>query len=198
LKKFKPPLYRLSQRALIDFARAIGMGKIKLLVHKKGKEGAVRVTDPFHLAHCTAVILGGLDVIYGYPLAFTAREEDGSYIGELIPDKKDDIGDEETFIRLTTADLTPQKQAIEQEFPTCRRCGAPEELGQRFSFDMEEGVIKEKKSGERYIFYGHQSLNAILREFEKELGQDINDLFLRVEKERFSNGTSEPKRNELQ
>lgn len=183
---FRSPLYRRTQGSLIDFARAIGMGDIEFLGHRKGKGGAVRVTDPFHLAHCTAVILGGLDVMYGFPVAFTARTEGESYIGELLPGKRDEIGDEETYVRLTTSDLLPEPREDGSDFLPCPRCGVPAELGRLFSFDLEGGVITERESGERHIFYGHRSLNAIIREFERELGTDVNDIFLEAEKASFA------------
>ncbi|MDY6796884.1 MAG: hypothetical protein SWK76_16620 [Actinomycetota bacterium] len=183
---FKRPLFRLGQRFLLEFARAIGMGDIELIEHVKWKRGSVRITNPFHLAHCTAVILGGLDVMYGFPVAFTAGVDGDSYIGELLPGEKDDIGSEDAFIRLTTDDLTPGKQDEAQRFTACSACGAPAELGERFLFDLEGGIITDRESGERFIFYGHHSLNTILREFEKELGRDIGDLFMEVEKESFA------------
>ena len=183
---FRTPLYRCTQRSLIRFTRAIGMGKIELLGHRKGKMGAVRVTNPFHLAHCTAVILGGLDVMYGFPVSFTARMEGESYVGELIPGKRDAIGSEDAYLRLASERLLPSTRDGGRSLPACNRCGAPAELGRLFSFHLDEGVIEERATGDRHIFYGHQSLNAILREFERELGPEIRDFFVQAEKENFA------------
>lgn len=183
---FRTPLYRLTQKCLLLFTRSIGMGRIELLTHRRGKEGAVRVTDPFHLAHCTAVILGGLDVMYGFPVSFTARVEGESYIGELIPGKRDSLGSDEAYRRLTSEKLLPSPLREKMSFSPCRRCGAPSELGQSFCFDLESGVITERETGDRHIFYGHQSLHAILREFELELGPEVRDLFVKAEKDSFS------------
>ncbi len=182
-----PLMQRLT---LLRFTRAIGMGRIELLGHRKGRSGAVRVTDPFHLAHCTAVILGGLDVMYGFPVSFTARQEGDGYIGELVPGKRDALAGEEAYRRLTPERLLPSAPGGHPSAPDngalftpCRRCGAPSELGSSFAFDLGNGVITEKETGERHIFYGLQSVHAILREFELELGPEVGDLFVSAEKE---------------
>ncbi|MBC7247417.1 MAG: hypothetical protein H5T73_06530 [Actinobacteria bacterium] len=183
---FRTPIYRRTQKSLILFARAIGMGKIELLGHRKGKMGAVRVTNPFHLAHCTAVILGGLDVIYGFPAAFTARAEGDSYVGELVVGKRDEVASDEAYLRLASQKLLPSNTADGWSLPSCGRCGVPREVGELFRFDLAEGVIEERATGSRHIFYGHQSLNAILREFERELGPEVREFFVRAEKENFA------------
>jgi len=183
---FRTPLYRHTQESLILFARAIGMGKIELLEHRMGKRGAVRVTNPFHLAHCTAVILGGLDVMYGFPAAFTARAEGSSYVGELVVGKKDDVASDEAYSRLASQKLLPSNTDGKWSLPSCSRCSAPRELGELFRFDLSEGIIEERATGDRHIFYGHQSLNAILREFERELGPEVGDFFLQAEKDNFA------------
>ncbi len=183
---FRTPLYRRTQESLILFARAIGMGKIELIEHRMGKKGAVRVTNPFHLAHCTAVILGGLDVMYGFPAAFTARAEGESYVGELVVGRRDDVASDEAYLRLASEKLLPSATGGKWSLPTCSRCGTPRELGELFRFDLSEGVIEERATGDRHIFYGHQSLNAILREFERELGPEVGDFFLQAEKDNFA------------
>lgn len=183
---FGRPFYRRTQQDLLRFTRAIGMGRIDLLDHRKGKAGAVRVTGPFHLAHCTAVILGGLDVMYGFPVAFTARVEGESYVGELVPGKRDSLGAEDAYLRLTPESLVPAAVEDGFPFPVCPRCRVPGDLGKLFSFDLEEGVIRERTSGDRHIFYGHQSLNAILREFERELGPEVKDFFVQAERDSFA------------
>ncbi|MGQ9704626.1 MAG: hypothetical protein ACUVS1_08625 [Actinomycetota bacterium] len=183
---YRSPLYRWTQHSLIRFTRAIGMGRIEFLGHRKGKQGAVRVTDPFHLAHRTAVILGGLDVMYGFPVSFTARVEGESYVGVLVPGGKDALGSEDAYIRLTPEPLIPEPDDGWVRFRSCARCGAPLELAENFSFDLQRGVIVERETGDRHIFYGHQSLHAILREFEVELGPEVGDLFVGAEKEGFA------------
>lgn len=183
---FRTPLYRLTQKKLILFARSIGMGRIELLAHRRGKQGAVRVINPFHLAHCTAVILGGLDVMYGFPISFTARMEGEAYIGELVPRKMDSLSTEDAYRRLVSERFIPSPLPEGAALPSCRRCGAPSKLGRSFSFDLQCGVITETKTGDRHIFYGHRSLHAILREFELELGPEVRGLFVEAEREGFS------------
>jgi hypothetical protein len=50
---------------------------------------------------------------------------------------------------------------------------------------MDDGIITERLNVERVLLIGLYSLNSIVREMERELGYDINDLFIKVEKDNF-------------
>lgn len=181
---FSVPLYRFFQKVLVDLGKAIGVGDIEILEHKRGKSGKLRLRDPYHLAHCLAVIAGALQVVYGFNIAYEVTEEDGSYLVDLVPSEQK-LDEEELSIRLAPADLIPGPTGTEMRFPLCRRCGAPKDLGMLYSFNLDKGLISECLNLERVILIGVYSLNALMREFERELGYDINDLFIRVEKHSF-------------
>ncbi|RJP27462.1 MAG: hypothetical protein C4536_13805 [Actinobacteria bacterium] len=183
---FKAPLYHLTQKLLVDFGMSIGIGRIEILEHKKGKRGLLRYIDPYNLPHCTAILLGSMDVIYDNPVAITLREEeDGSFLGELKPVGKKDAVEDEAFLRLASEDLKPRRPAVTRELPACKKCGVPRDIGSLYSFDLEKGIITEQLNRERAVLLGVYSLNSILREFENELGRDIADLFIRKEEESF-------------
>jgi hypothetical protein len=52
-----------------------------------------------------------------------------------------------------------------------------------FSFDLKRGVAKDRRGGGRIILGGIASFNAMFREFERELGETIDDITISVEKE---------------
>ncbi len=127
---FKAPFYRLSQPVLTYFGRSIGLGKIEVLYHRKGKRGALRFTDPYHMAHCSGALLGCMDVMYGYPVNYAVSEEgEGVLLCELKPGKEDYASGEEAFRRLATIDLVPTK-AKNGSLPACGRCGVPRDVGE--------------------------------------------------------------------
>ncbi len=182
---FTRPLYRLTQRMLVDFGMSIGVGKIEVIEHKKGKRGSIRITDPYNVPHCTAVLLGSMDNMYGYPVSADIREEGGgSFIGEFELAKRDSAVDE-AFLRLTTEDLNPERSGTTHAFTPCKKCGAPRDFGSTYSFDPARGIIIEQLNRERVVLLGVYSINSIVREFENELGHDITDLFVRKEDESF-------------
>lgn len=182
---FSRPLYRLTQKMLVDFGMCIGSGKIEVIEHKKGKRGTIRVTDPYNVPHCTAILLGSMDYMYGYPVSITVREEgDDVFIAEFLLAKRDTAVDE-AFLRLASEDLKPEKSSTINAFKTCKRCGAPRDFGSTYSFDPSKGMIIEQLNRERVVMLGVYSINSIVREFENELGHDITDLFARTEEESF-------------
>ncbi|MDY6796885.1 MAG: hypothetical protein SWK76_16625 [Actinomycetota bacterium] len=192
---FKAPFYHLSQQILVDFGKAMGTGDIEILEHRKGKYGSLIVRAPYNPAHGKAIIAGAIDAVYGYPVCSSINEEADSFTLELVPDRED-VKTLETFSLLTAAGLAPQKLEPGYEMPTCKRCGTPLVIGDSYDFDIEKGVITEKASGERTVFIWVYSLNAIIREFGKELGQDIEDLFIAVERENFARKLSKTLWNE--
>lgn len=183
---FKAPLYHITQKLLVDFGMSIGVGRIEILEHRKGKRGVIRFTNPYNLPHCSAIMLGSMDVVYGYPISAEIREEgEGSFIVELKLHEKGGGTVDEAFLRLATEDLNPKRVGDTQEFTPCSRCGAPHDAGVLYSFDPAKGIITEQSSRERVVLLGVYSLNSIVRELEKELGHDIADLFISKERDSF-------------
>lgn len=69
-------------------------------------------------------------------------------------------------------------------FELCPVCKAPAELGRRFSFDMDRGTIHEAKTGHRVVMIGVISLQGLFGELEAELGQEIPQMIMAIEKDR--------------
>lgn len=183
---FKAPLYHITQKLLVDFGMSIGIGRIEIVEHRKGRRGTIRFIDPYNLPHCSAIMLGSMDVIYGYTVSAEIREEgEDCFIGELKPHEQGGGALDEAFLRLTTEDLNPRRVGGAQELKPCSRCGAPRDVGVLFSFDPANGIITEQMNRERVVLLGVYSLNSIVRELEKELGRDIADLFISKERDSF-------------
>lgn len=69
-------------------------------------------------------------------------------------------------------------------FELCPVCKAPAELGKRFAFDMDRGIINELKTGHRVAMIGVISLRSLFGELEAELGAEIPRMIMAVEKDR--------------
>ncbi len=57
-------------------------------------------------------------------------------------------------------------------YDRCPRCGLPAEVG-RLRWDLERGIITDPESGRRMALFGPFSVDAVLRDLETELGEDI-------------------------
>ena len=181
----KRPFIFLCERVLIHFGKSIGCGSYEILDQKLYKHAKLRMREPYHPMHCLAIVAGALQFLSRVPFTYTATEEDDGLIVDIaFRDKKEE--EEEAYLRLTPADLSPKRGSERFVQPRCPGCTTPVEIGRLLSFDMERGLITVRESGERMILLGVYSLNAIVREFEKELGYDFNDIFIESERKNFA------------
>jgi len=187
---FSTPFSPITQRILPHFGRALGVGRNEILKHKRKKYGILRMCDPYHLEHCLAVVAGAIQVMYrnlyegGTDIAYEVTQEEDCYMVRLTPQPRDESEEDEARLRLSPADLMPSEQDG-LELPLCPKCKVPREIGKLYQFDMDSGIITERLNVERVILIGLYSLNSIIREMERELGYDINDLFIKMEKDNF-------------
>ena len=192
----RPFLY-LCEHVIIHFGKAIGVGSYEILEQKLYKHVKLRMREPYHPWHCLAVMAGAVRYLSRVPFTYTSKEEDDCIIVD-ITFLQEEEEEEEAYLRLTSADLSPDKKSERLVQPRCPNCEVPAEIGKLLSFDMEKGVITERESGERMILLGVYSLNAILREFEKELGYDFNDIFIKLERKNFARKLGENLKDALQ
>jgi hypothetical protein len=191
------PFIFLSERVLFHFGRSIGTGSYEILEQKLYKHVKLRMREPYHPWHCLAIMAGAVQYLTKVPFTYTATEEDDCLIVD-ITFLREEKEEEEAYLRLTSADLSPKKESERFVQPRCPSCTAPAEIGKLLSFDLERGVITERESGERMILLGVYSLNAILRELEKELGYDFDDLFIKLERKNFARKLGENLKDAVQ
>lgn len=184
LKKlvFSSPLHRLTERLICNLYKAIGAGGIDLCEHRKYKHAKAYISIPFNLTQCLAITAGALQAIDGILYSHEIVKEGEPTEVDFIP-LAGESEDEETYERLSSAELTPKKSPLSPSFTPCPKCGVPQEIGEMFSFELQRGMIKERKGGARIILGGVTSFNALFREFEKELGDSIDDISVQIEKE---------------
>ena len=191
----RPFLY-LCERVVIHFGKAIGLGIYDILEQDLYKHVKLRMHRPYHPWHCLAVMAGAVKFLTKIPFTYTAIEEGDCLLVDITFTEEEEE-EEEAYLRLTSADLTPKEQDEKFKPPRCPSCKAPAEIGRLLSFDMERGIITERESGERMILIGIYTINAILREFEKELGPDFNEMFIHLERKNFSRKLEEALKDSL-
>ena len=108
---------------------------------------------------------------------------------EEMPDSEADFSIEEgdLVIRLTHAAEKPVSESrlhLETVRPgtgplsyrRCARCDAPLLAAQTFSWDLGEGIITNRETGARDVILSVPSVNAVFRELEKEIGEEMAEL----------------------
>ena len=99
------PVYHLTERLSIHLGKAIGIGRPEIIELKK--EGLkIHYHEPYHLAHCMAIIVGGSQPIYDLPLTYEATDEGDYILVDIIP-TPEGTSDEEAFLRLASDELVP-------------------------------------------------------------------------------------------
>jgi len=184
LKKlaFSLPLYRLTERIICNLYKAIGAGGVDLREHSKRRRAKAIISVPFNLTQCLAITAGALQAVDGIPYSYEIVREGEPTEVDFIP-SSGEAGDEEAYERLSTTELTPNQSLPGPAFTPCPKCGVPQAIGEMFSFDLRRGVVKERKGRGRVILGGVASFNALFREFERELGDPIDDITIAIEKE---------------
>lgn len=199
---FSAPLHRMTERVLINYGKAIGVANVDIIERRRGNGARVRISDPFDLSNCLAIISGILQIADGSQIAYeilngkdrgniagagdvpaeSAGEGGDSYLVGFSPASAQ-AGEEEAYQRLFAENLSPRKTGGER-LARCKRCGAPREVGAGHSFDAASGLIRERTSGERVIFMGVHGFNTIIRELTWELGNVVSESFIAFERER--------------
>lgn len=68
-------------------------------------------------------------------------------------------------------------------YERCSSCGTPLEASRTLEFDITRGVITNRLTAKRELVGAVQSVNAMLRELETELGEDVLNMLFACQKE---------------
>lgn len=163
-----PPLRRFAYYAMIKQAALIGLGKVRLLEHHRGERLVGRIHPVYYHALFSGDAWGAFENFEGR----RADLEYGFFAGEL-------------FISIVGADDAEEEERLQlQEVPTidahagyerCRVCGLPLEIA-NFRWETETGRMFDNRTGEWFFLQGIRALDAVLRELEYELGEEIPHL----------------------
>jgi hypothetical protein len=88
--------------------------------------------------------------------------------------------DETISSRLKAEYVAPKPGSI--HFDRCTRCNTPLHM-KDVVYDYEEGIITDKKTGRRMTFLSTSNIEAIFRELEVELGEEIIPIIIEAQKD---------------
>ncbi len=150
-----------------DLAR-LGAGRPRVILYRTGETLVLGFSNPCMVP----MIVGNCLGIYESVEKMTGSQARYGFAnGDLI-------------IRMTHADARPESEgrlSLEEVEPgtgsltygRCHRCGVPLLVARVLEWDISRGAIINRISEEREGIISVQSVNAILRELEKELGEDV-------------------------
>ena len=163
-----PPLRRFAYYAMVEQAALIGLGKVKLLEHRNRERLVGRIDPVYYHALFSGDAWGAFENFEG----LRARMEYGFFGHELFVVIMA-CEDEQEGQRLRLR----EKPAIaaHADYERCPVCGVPGELSS-FRWEPETGRMIDGRTGEWVFIQGIRALDAVLRELEFELGEEIPGL----------------------
>jgi hypothetical protein len=69
------------------------------------------------------------------------------------------------------------------EYNRCPLCNVPAFVNYTFEWDAEQGIIRNRVTGQREVVVSVQSVNAIFRELENEIGEEIPRILYETQKD---------------
>ncbi len=163
-----PPLRRFAYYAMVAQAALIGLGKVKLLEHRKGERLIGRIDPVYYHALFAGDAWGAFENFEGLRASM-----DCGFFGQefFVSVKASEDREDEQRLRLQESPVIDAHAHYER----CPVCGMPGELSS-FRWEPETGRMFDGRTGEWMFIQGTRALDAVLRELEFELGEEIPGL----------------------
>jgi hypothetical protein len=162
---------------IANLAAIFGYGHFEVMDIKRGEYVKVYGRNMYCIPLLTGDLMATFNVIEGLPASVLVEEKDG---GQIITIRKGEKPDEELSSRLEPVLLTSKPGDI--RFETCASCGAPMDL-KNCDFDFEEGITTDTVTGRRMATLGIDQVDAVLRELQGELGDEIATVILQAQRD---------------
>jgi len=196
-KFFRPQwLAKLIVHVMNGYLAATGMGKMEVESYQAGHSMTLRFEGTCLIPGLVGNCVGIYECLEKMPSAkFEYRAEDDVLNLHLEHGTK--VSDIQS--RLYFEEFKPSSGNLHYE--RCPKCGVPLELARLLAWDMKRGLMFNAVSGERMGIVAVDSLRAIVRELEIELGDEVKDMLYEIQKdysiERMSARGAEDTRNFL-
>jgi hypothetical protein len=173
--------YRLAIRKVETQGLLMGYGNISLGGQYPERGRPERVTvfieDPYSLPLFCGDCRGSAEVLERRPVEITYQALDHRR-HQIDMTMKGERLDEDVF--------KWQEKALDPvgdiEYERCRACGSPLEL-QRFSWNLETGVIRDKETDRRVALFGSEGLLLVFNRLAHEFGGRVMEAIAEIERE---------------
>lgn len=161
---------------VIRASKNAGFGNCRVVKHRRNRSLQIEVKDSFNPAVLAGNMLGSFEAFARKPS--TVRWE-GDRARTVITIETD--GDEG---RVADERLTPRLPVVlpgDYQVSRCGRCHMPMDVSSRYTFDLDRGIATEVCTGRRIVTVMIDSLNAVFKELEAELGGEIPQMIVDLE-----------------
>lgn len=176
-------LAKLAVRLVASDFAGLGDGRVSVDHYLAGSSLVLHIENPCLVPLLVGSSMGIYESIEKMPCA---RAEYGIEDGDLVIWLTHGSHKPESEERLYLEEVSAGSTHV--EYDRCAVCSTPLEAARRFEWDIKRGTIHNRLTHKREVIVSVQSVNAILRELENELGEEIRSILLShqvtVEKER--------------
>ncbi len=172
-------------RNVTSLGKVMGYGLVELTglrrVHDEGDYATIAAKELYSLPLFSGDLAGSFNAIDRRQVGITYREtgpDEYEITGHITPHPI------ELQERLQTKPYTHREGDIELE--RCPKCGGPLALNM-YQWHPDRGVILNRDNGHRMVILGPATLDAIVDELEKELGESIPRVVIEAQR-RFVKG----------
>lgn len=170
---FRPQcLASLLVKAIAGDIAGLGDGRLSLDKYDAGEVLVIRFTNPVVAAQLVGSAAGMYESMEEMPCSEVEYHLDTK--GDLVITLTHGTEKPAQQERLYLEEIGPGEGPLRYE--RCLDCGVPVMAARTFSWDMDQGIIHNRKTGGRDVVVAVQSVNATLRELESELGEDVMTL----------------------
>ena len=168
---FRPePVVRLLAGLVAGEMAALGGGKFSIESYSPAERAVIRVRNPVLIPRQVGNAIGVYEALEGLGSTDVEYDVEGDDLVIVLRPGEDMPGDE-AEARLYLEEAKPGTGWLEYE--RCTECGVPLGAAELFTWDVSRGIIKNADTGRREVVIAEQSFEAVMRELERELGEDI-------------------------
>ncbi len=164
-----------SSSIIFDHVAGLGYGRFILLSYKFRKRMTVLCRNPYNPGMLLGDSLGTWEFLEQKEGAGQS-EMDRGMLKITLEESRDPHPHLEDRLKPVNPVYTPGRNA----YDLCPGCGLPSFIGRTYRWDLDEGVITDHRTGQRVACLPVASLEAVFRELEEELGQEIPGMVLGI------------------
>jgi hypothetical protein len=160
----------------------LGSGVIRAESYSGGDSMVLRIANPVFVPRTVGNSLGiyeSIERIHGADCEYGI--EDGDLVIRMSHPSCGSRPDTLSETRLVLDEIVPVEGPV--EYRRCLTCGTPLLASMALEWDLSAGTITNRLTGKRELVGAVQSVNAMMRELEAELGEDVLTPLYQCQKE---------------
>ena len=171
-----PPFKRGAVKFFHELASMTGTVRSQTVEYRPKQYGVARMRNPWDLDLMAATVVGAFEALEGVPLRSFWKKEDSEYILRVeVMEEKPELS------QRLEVDYPPVKEG-EYRHHCCPRCGIPLAI-RHLEWKEDEGLIVDRRRGNRMINWEGLTINLITRELIRELGDEVIPIIIDAERD---------------